>query len=196
MRRKAIALTFILGLLCWGITTTRLSPWVKGNAFPPRAEPYIMVTNPQNATYHVDAIAVNFTIASNYYVFSSFYSFDGQGIEPIENLTVISQEDINAGRNPSVIKTVLNGSLVLSNLTEGWHNITFYLINQHENIHERILSANYEVGEIVCKSKPLHFNVDLSEEPAPATIMIVSVSLSSATIVGIGLLVYFKKRKH
>jgi hypothetical protein len=119
-----------------------------GKANPlPDINPNITIENPQNATYHVNTITLNFTIESNWGVYPCFYSLDGQKMEPIENLTVISREDVNIGKNPQVHRTTLKGSFVIDS-------------------SESLLTA-----------------------------LVVDASGASVAILGIGLLVYFKKRK-
>jgi hypothetical protein len=105
----------------------------------------------------------------------------------IENLTTISKDEVNLGKSPSVIRTTQNGSCALCNLSEGWHNVTFYLITDHEIS----LFRSYEKGEILC-SATTEFIIDIPFFPT-------ALAVTSATIVAIvsmSLLIYFKKRNH
>ena len=68
----------------------------------------------------------------------------------------------------------------LYTLPEGYHNITVYAKDEFESTGA---------------SETIHFTVDLPE-PFPTTALIVATSVASATVVGVGILFYFKKRKH
>ena len=73
----------------------------------------------------------------------------------------------------------LTDSLTLIGLEEGFHNVTMYAADLAGNAAE---------------PKTLFFNVDLPEPFPVATVA--AVSGTSVAIIGVGLLVYFKKRKH
>jgi hypothetical protein len=71
----------------------------------------------------------------------------------------------------------INGNTTLTWLPNGDHNVTVYATDEFGNTGV---------------SKTIHFNV---EAPFP-TALVVAVSVAAVVVVGIGLLVYFKKRKH
>jgi hypothetical protein len=186
-KKWRLTVAFISVLLLSAVAGTQFVNVGKANPLPD-INPNITIENPQNATYHVNTITLNFTIESNWGVYPCFYSLDGQKMEPIENLTVISREDVNIGKNPQVHRTTLKGSCVLSNLSEGWHNVTFYLITDHEIS----LYRTYVKGDVLY-SATVQFVIDSSE--SLLTALVVDASGASVAILGIGLLVYFKKRK-
>ena len=70
------------------------------------------------------------------------------------------------------------GNATLSGLPNGFHNLTVYVTDG---------SGNTGVSEVV------YFNVD-APEPFPTTLVAAS-SIASVAVVGVGLLVYFRKRR-
>jgi hypothetical protein len=72
--------------------------------------------------------------------------------------------------------TEISGNTTISGLSIGSHNLTFYATDDAGNT-------------AFCQT--IHFKI---EEPFPTTIVIASVI--TVAVVGVGLLLYFKKRKH
>ena len=70
-----------------------------------------------------------------------------------------------------------SGNTTISGLSNGLHNVTVFAIDEFDNIGI---------------SETITFNVDV---PFP-TVPVATASIASVAIVGLGLLVYFKKRKH
>jgi hypothetical protein len=71
----------------------------------------------------------------------------------------------------------ITGNTTLSGLSNGLHNITVFAADEFENMGA---------------SEAISFNVEV---PFPA-LPVVAASVASMAVVGVGLLVYFKKRKH
>jgi hypothetical protein len=71
----------------------------------------------------------------------------------------------------------INGNTTLTWLPNGYHNVTVYATDEFGNTGV---------------SKIIYFNV---EAPFP-TALVVAVSVATVVVVGVGLLVYFKKRHH
>jgi hypothetical protein len=71
----------------------------------------------------------------------------------------------------------VTGNATLSGLTSGLHNITVYARDEFDNVGV---------------SETIKFNIS---EPFPTT-TVVAASAATVAVVGVGLLVYFKKRKH
>ena len=185
MRRKALAL--MMAFLFSAVAGTVFVNLSSANPLPP-VDPAITIDSPQNATYRVNTIILSFTIESNWGVYPCFYSLDGQKMKPIENLTVISREDANIGKNPPIYRTTLEGNCVLSNLSQGEHNVTFYLITDHEFS----LYRTYEKGDVLY-SATAQFIIDSSR--SFPTVFAVGASGASVAILGIGILTYFKKHR-
>jgi hypothetical protein len=72
----------------------------------------------------------------------------------------------------------ITGNTTLSGLSSGLHNITVYARDEFENTGA---------------SETISFRV--AEEPFPA-VPVAAASAAIVGVVGVGLLVYFKKRKH
>jgi len=171
----------------------------RANPLPP-INPKITIENPQNTTYNINTITINFTAESNWGAYSCFYSLDGSEMHPINNMTIISQEEANIGKSPPVSRTTLRGSVVLSDLTDSWHNVTFYQINQQGPFWGQIDAygnfVELEEGEIL-NSVNTTFKVDTSFPKVDTSFLtaLVIASMVSVAFVGAGLLVYFNKRK-
>jgi hypothetical protein len=71
----------------------------------------------------------------------------------------------------------IDGNTTLSGLSSGLHNITVYARDEFENTGV---------------SETISFSVDVPE-PFPTTLVIASIA--SVVVVGVGLLVYFRKRR-
>jgi len=73
----------------------------------------------------------------------------------------------------------VSGNTTVSEMVNGLHNVTVYAMDEFENI---VASAT------------VFFRVELPKiEPFPTTLVVVSITTVSA--IGVGLLIYFKKRK-
>jgi hypothetical protein len=71
----------------------------------------------------------------------------------------------------------INGNTTISGLENGVHSVTVYAKDAFEN---------------TSASETVTFNIEV---PFP-TILVATVSIVSVAVVGVGLLLYFKKRKH
>jgi hypothetical protein len=189
MRKVFLVVALVLALLFSTLAGTLLVDSVKANGYIPTANTEIEIDNPQNKTYTNNTIALNFYVWEAFRWLNFFYSLDGQEMKAIENMTTTSEFDLNAGKNPTVIVTNLRGSCVLSNLSEGWHNVTIYQIGDYP-------TGIPQNGEII-NSASTQFIIAIPPEPKPfPTTFIITASGVSLAVAGAGLLVYFKKRKH
>jgi N-acetylneuraminic acid mutarotase len=73
----------------------------------------------------------------------------------------------------------ITGNITLSGLSNGLHNVTVYAKDEFENIGT---------------SETITFNIDVPESFPTAVVAVAFIT--AVTVFGIGLLVYFKKRKH
>jgi hypothetical protein len=137
MRKKALTFTLLSAFLLSTMCGTSIVKPVNANPIP---SPYteIVIESPKNTTYNGSTVFLNIHVDTTY-SYSFFYSVDGQEMKPLENITVISSTNINAGKNPPIYRTVLNGSTLI-NISEGKHNITVCQINPN---------TQYEVGRAV-----------------------------------------------
>jgi hypothetical protein len=185
MKRKALALTLISAFLFSTIAGTTLVKLASANFLPP-LDPAITIDSPQNATFTGDSIVLNFTGQSNWNIYSYYYSVDGQSLKPVENITIISQEELNIG-NPSPTKrTTVQGSCILHNLSEGWHNVTIYNIATGDFVYN---FPHYQKGETMYK-------IEYSFRIQGESLSIALITVAIVATISVGLLVYFKKRKH
>jgi hypothetical protein len=129
--------------------------------------------------------SVNFTIDTIPVV--SLMSFENRTFD-------ISDVPLNFTVNKSVSKitycldgqdnVTVNGNATLTGLSNGDHNVTVYALD--------------EAGSMGA-SETMYFNVNVPEpqpEPEPFPTTLVAASSATVAIIGVGLLVYFKKRKH
>ncbi|MGB9842478.1 MAG: hypothetical protein ACPLKZ_07150 [Candidatus Bathyarchaeales archaeon] len=114
--------------------------------------PIISTLSVENKTYHSSNITLNVIV--NEPISQVIYSLDGQ-----RNITI-------------------SGNTTLTNLLEGEHNLTVYVVDPAGN-----------VGTI----KTVYFSVDL---PESIPITLIAVSAASAAVTGTVILKYVRKRKH
>jgi hypothetical protein len=126
-RKTHLAMAFISMLLLSAAAGTQFVSLGKANPLP---MPYTNITieSPQNTTYPVNTTTFIFFVETDWLLPYFFYSLDGQQLKSIENMTTVSKERLNPDSNPPMYRRTLKGSCVLSNLSEGWHNITVYQI--------------------------------------------------------------------
>lgn len=127
MKRKTLALTVILAFLVSAVAGTQFVKLGKADPIP-ALYTELTIENPQNTTYNVNTITLNFSVESlSFFQWRHFsYSLDGKELKLIANLTVASEEFIPI--NPGIYSELIRGNCVLSNLSEGLHNVTVYLI--------------------------------------------------------------------
>jgi hypothetical protein len=123
--------------------------------------------------------SVNFTVDTVPIV--SFLSFENTIIDVAEvplNFTVNQRVSHVTYSLDGQQNVTVSGNTTLTELPNGEHNITVYATDENGNTGA---------------SKTIYFSVKVPE-PFPTTV--VAASSASVAIVGTGLLVYFKKRKH
>jgi hypothetical protein len=135
-------------------TFSGTSGWSKMQTMTfPAILPNITVLLPQNANFNTSTVQLDFTVDQT--VSQIEYSLDGG-----ENVTV-------------------TGNTTLTGLTNGYHNVTVYAMNEAGNIGA---------------SETTYFNIEVPE-PFPI-VPVVVVSVAVVAIIVAGLLVYFKEHKH
>lgn len=188
MKRTSLALTLILVLLFSGVAGTILVKVAKANPFP--TDPVISIESPANKTYNINSLVLNITIVTKYdgYYFTSArrlvsYSIDGKADVPIAETDYSYDQDEKA--------STFNGSAFLPELTDGPHKLTVYA------------KYDYDVHIIESQSS-ICFTIDTTPSPTPTPsgqpplfpTTFVLASVVSVAVVGVGLLVYFKKHNH
>jgi hypothetical protein len=139
----------------------------------PQIDPVIKINNPQNTTFNVSTIEINFTAASNWDFYSYYYSLDGQELKPVSNITIITQEDYNKAHNFPIYRTTVEGNFSLSNLSNGLHNVTVYDVITTDF---SLGLTHYEKGEPICSAN-YSFEVDLTLISTPIS----TINIDSAT---------------
>jgi hypothetical protein len=185
VKSKASALTLILALSFSAVAGAMLVKLASANPLPP-VDPTITIDSPQNATFTGESIVLNFTGQSNWNIYSYYYSVDGQSLKQVENITIISQEEVNIGEVPPVNRTTVQGSCILHNLSEGWHNVTIYNIATEDFVWNVPL---YQKGETMYL---IEYSFRIQEESLSTALITIAI----VATVSAGLLVYFRKRKH
>jgi hypothetical protein len=165
-RMKAILVVVIISILIGGglIEIAKADPI-------PQIDPVITINSPQNTTFNVSAIEINFTAASNWDFYSYYYSLDGQELKPVSNITIITQENYNKAHNFPIYRTTIEGNFSLSNLSNGLHNVTVYDVITTDF---RLGLTHYEKGEPICSAN-YSFEVELTLISTPTATTIVEV---------------------
>jgi multisubunit Na+/H+ antiporter MnhC subunit len=93
--------------------------------------------------------------------------------------------------------TVDEAGLLMAYSLDGKENITITknmtLTGLANGVHDLTIYAKDKAGNIGA-SETIYFSVEVPE-PFPTT-LVVTASVASVAVIGVGLLVYFKKRKH
>ena len=126
--KKATMTAIVLSILLVSLVGVMQTVWVTEADPYPNFYSIITVENPRNTTYNVNALTVNFSVKSLTFIhdYSYYYSIDGNESKYVENMTRVQDEGIPI--NPGIYNQTLVGNFVLSNLSEGRHNLTIYQI--------------------------------------------------------------------
>jgi hypothetical protein len=144
MKRKASALTLITMLLSLTLVGVQFINKARAETLGPivmrDSTNKVTIFYPQNETYNVNSILVNFTVVMRGNCFDFGYSLDEGVVVKVENITKISE----SGWIPYVTYT-FRGSVFLANLSEGSHSITVYEGCQFQGIPTNPSLKRYEV---------------------------------------------------
>jgi len=260
MKKPALAVLLTSTLLISAVAGTFVVRSAKANPTPvPLIE--LTISNATNQTYNTNTITVGFR-AREFILLSGvdfFYILDNEKKAPITNFTVVSDEMVPY--NPPFSLKTMEGSFLLSNLSEGWHKVTVYCQTYDQNYDDEgfidflvdtvpvisflsfenrtfastdiplVFTVNQRTSQIkYCLdglgnltisenatlnglangehnvtiyatdesgntgvSETVYFNVNVPET-FPTTLLIVS-AIAVVAVVGLGLLVYLKKRQ-
>ncbi len=188
-KTAAVLIPVLLSLAIFGSHAVNLG---KAN-FLPSIDPSMVIETPHhNRTYTVNMVTLNFTATTNWGTYPFFYSLDGQENVTVQNVTIVSTKEASPPSGLEVARTTVRCSCVLFNLTQGWHNLTLYMVTDHAfNLYR-----TYEKGEILA-SESTQFFTDTAVEPESfPTVPGVALSIAAvAVIVAAGLLLYNRKRR-
>ena len=189
---KRTAITLILALLFSSVAGTLFVNLATANPAPlfyPR-EPNISIESPTNRTYNVTSLPLNVTIKT----FNSYqeeyntnthrlvsYSLDGENSQFIDDTF---QKEVPPGYIVGEY-TIFAASVFLSGLREGSHNLTVRAQYDYTTTYD---SSHWHFES----ESSVFFSIDIAE-PFPIALVITASGVSIA-VIGLGLLVYFKKR--
>jgi len=109
----------------------------------------ISIQFPQEKTYNVNAVPLNFTVKTNMWLsyLSSYYVLDGQAAVKVEQVNVTGQVAIRDDYPyDPYTESTLEGSAVLPNLSDGWHNITVYWAELYDESFSDTVSFNVDTS--------------------------------------------------
>jgi hypothetical protein len=212
MRKTALAValgTFLItatGIMLFNVATANPT-WINTDfpSEPDRIPPTIILHSPfQNQTFNSTNIPVNFTVAKPETWFKSS-NLDGTWV--LGNITAVSYK-VDGGENHSLpvldtstyftivtLPRTLNFSLSLT-LPKGAHNITVRVEAESYYVTPGYLAGPPFSTTVHGESELVNFTVVQPEpetEPYPIA-PVATVSVITVAVVGVGLLVYFKKR--
>lgn len=170
--KTKIFLPFISMLLFSAVAGTQLVRLGRANGLP-GINPNISISTPPNATYNEKIITMNCSAAYNWEGCSLWYSLDGERMDVVPHQAVVSREDANAGKNFRVVRKILKCSAVLSNLAEGWHTVTFYLVANMKREVVYSASTKFKIDSVspeVSILSPLNETYDSSAIPLNFTV--------------------------
>jgi hypothetical protein len=211
MKKKAfITIAFISALLLSTIAGTQLAKMATANPTwgpdfprePDTTPPTITLNSPlQNQTYNSPNVPLNFTVAkpetwfkenSNLWVLGKItsVSYEVDGDEK-QNLTVHDTTTYTASTYPP---RTLNFSLSLT-LPEGTHNMTVGVEAESYYVTPDYLTGPPFSVTVHGEPETVNFTVAQPEpEKEPIPVMPLTIAfIASATVIAVGLLVYFKK---
>ena len=207
MKRK-IALTLILALSFSVVAGTQFVNLAGANPNMFKKGRYcnISIQSPQNGTSNAEPIFLNFTVKKVYVsdTYSYFYILDEQDLQSgvkVEEIQLVGQETITNDTFFPYTEYTLRGQAVLPKLGDGPHNLTVFIgwvkengVIYQANIDPFSATTQFSVDPTATSPSPSPSPQETEPEPFPPTLVVASVV--PIAVVGLGLLVYFKKRHH
>lgn len=214
MKRTTLALTFISALLVSSLAAPLVVDVAEANPFP--TYPVISIESPANKTYTVSSLFLNVTLVTQWdgVYFTSerrlvTYCIDGKESIPLSQAEYQFDSEMQA--------SILSGSAVLADLTEGTHSLRVNAEYSYDN-GKQVFVSNSDVIFTIDPDYSPSLSPSPSPSPAPTvtpsptatpspeptstpepeslpTTLVATVFAVSVVVVGAGLLVYFKKRK-
>jgi hypothetical protein len=178
----------------------------------------ITIQSPQNGSIYSNPISLNFSVKRSDYTTACVYHYriDGNASQRVSQITIITQKEIANDINPSPPKGfgpyyfpyteyILKGNIVLPYLAEGWHNITvgsatvrFYVnaSSTPPNPTPNITPVPSLLPSVSPSNSPTinpnrAFHEKLVAIQQSYTLAVISV----AAVIGLGVLLYFNRRK-
>lgn len=205
MKRTALALTLILALFS-AVVSTQMVNLAEAN--PNLIKGFycnISVQSPQNGTYSTAPVLLNFTVKNNYVydVYLYFYLLDEQDMQSsveIEEIEIIGEETISNDTHFPYTEYTLKGQAVLSNLSDGPHNVTVFMgwvnadgVIYPANIDPFSATAIFNVDSTIKSPSPSPQETQTA--PFPTTFVAASAAIV-ATGSGLSAAYYVRKKKN
>jgi hypothetical protein len=170
----------------------------KANFYTPPAKTVWNVQSPLNSTYVTNYLTLRFSVETNLGLLY-FYSLDGQERREI-NTTTVSKVPLPE-YPPFIDGTLWNrrteqGNVTLPYLSEGYHTLTIYQIYPLSPSHpeDGNVVSSALINFNITSNSPLTPSPEPQSEPFPTTLVLAPIA--TVAVIGVGLLVCFKKRKH
>lgn len=198
MNKKVLAL-LVVSFLISVLASASAGNLVKASSMLlPGYPANIYVQSPQNQTYNVRTVPLNFTVESyNQEHFPTVYIIGNQSPVPVDTHMVSSRVvavpvwsgwSSEPNQTENHVLYTLEGRVVLETLVDGTYNVTV----------QRFLSD----GKTVVNATTVCFTVDASDSELIYTgkedpfLYVLAAFVVTIALVSAGLLVYFKKIKH
>ena len=187
MKRTALALTLIAVTLFTMLSGAKAVQfdYEQFEGLPYERPPIVTVLSPSpNRTYNMPDVPLNVTVQIFGFIYHNMervkwlnYSLDGQTVIP---MTLVVPSEISQLPYP------VYGNDMLTGLSDGTHNLTIYGKTAIDG-----LAGTFN------ETVPFTVNTSTTTitEPFPTALVMASI-VFLVVVIGIGLLVYFKKRKH
>ena len=205
LKKTVLTLAIIVGLVLLAVSMLRVD-LIKANPFFKDNYCDISIRSPQNITYGTGSIILDFTARTKDYIppeYDYFYSLDEQDFQysvRVEDVQVVSEEEI---ANESIVpytETILMGQAELPLLVNGSHSIKVFSGHFVNGKINYVTADPYSAtaGFIVFSStaspspEPTDYNgVRLSE----TEVIIGGAFIVAIVIIGLGLLVYLIRKR-
>jgi hypothetical protein len=217
MKRKALTVTFMLVLLVSVVAEISVINLAKANPFP--SSPLISIESPKNKTYTVNSIVLKVTLVTQWdgLYFSSTDRRVSYCLDRTESIRITEAEYWFDSEKQA---SIFSGSVVLTDLKEGTHNLRVNAQYAYDSggVHTSASSVTFTIDPTYTPShtpsptpsptptpspspSPSPTATPSPEptptpEPEPFPTAPVAASAASAAVIGMGVLLYFKKRKH
>ena len=189
MKKTALAVALISALLFSAVALAQMVRFTKANPWPPGyhppPDPYVTILSPEDHVYYnTEPVLLNFTFKANSELPSSasfFYLLDAQKNYTLESHKV---EEVNHFvLDDGEFQEGYTGQVHFLNLSNGPH--TLLVFAGYADSDGVITGTIGDTDKVTFMIEP---------EPFPTT-LVATASGISAAFVGLGLLIYFKKRK-
>ena len=140
------------------------------SAWPPDI---IIISSPQNTTYHTASILVNFTVTVPRDIYDVGYSVDNGSIKRITNLVKISEVPVPYGEIllPPYIRVTYMGTFFLYDLSEGSHFVTIYQGYFYTGKWQRYEIALWTTAQFIIDTGPPVLNILETETNTSSQLM-------------------------